>query len=75
MKKCDQDGSRLPQHSVERPWGILSPVYHLFTITSDFTLPEADTDKWRLCKPGRFSYGESPRTSPLEGTSFALTKQ
>ena len=26
--------------------------------------------KWRLCKAGRFSYGESPRTPPLEGTSL-----
>ena len=29
-----------------------------------------DTDKWRLCKAGRFSYGDSPRTPPLEGTSL-----
>ena len=29
-----------------------------------------DTDKWRLRKAGRFSYGESPRTPPLEGTSL-----
>ena len=29
-----------------------------------------DTDKWHLCKAGSFSYGESPRTPPLEGTSL-----
>ena len=29
-----------------------------------------DTDKWHLCKAGRFSYGESPRTPPLEGISL-----
>ena len=29
-----------------------------------------DTDKWCLCKAGRFSYGESPRTPPLEGNSL-----
>ena len=29
-----------------------------------------DTDKWRLRKTGRFSYGASPRTPPLEGTSL-----
>ena len=27
-------------------------------------------DKWHLCKAGSFSYGESPRTPPLEGTSL-----
>ena len=27
-----------------------------------------NTDKWHLCKAGSFSYGESPRTPPLEGT-------
>ena len=53
-------------NSVERPWGILS----LFTtcsqlFISEFTLPKADTDMWRLCKSGRFSYGKSPRTPPL----------
>ena len=53
--------------SVERPWGILS----LFTITGKFTLSDLwHTDKSRLCKAGRFSYGESPRTPPLEGTSL-----
>ena len=25
-----------------------------------------NTDKWHLCKAGSFSYGESPRTPPLE---------
>ena len=29
-----------------------------------------NTDKWHLCKAGSFSYGESPWTPPLEGTSF-----
>ncbi len=29
-----------------------------------------NTDKWHLCKAGSFSYGESPRTPPLEGTSL-----
>ena len=53
-------------NSVERPWGNLS----LFTITSEFTLLVCDTDKRRLCKAGRFSYGEPPRTPPLEGTSL-----
>ena len=28
------------------------------------------SDKWLLCKAGGFSYGESPRTPPLEGTSL-----
>ena len=28
------------------------------------------TCMWRLCEAGRFSYGESPRTPPLEGTSL-----
>ena len=55
--------------------GDLQPVpptvYDLFTVTSEFTLPEAVTQMTRcLCKAGRFSYGESPRTPPLEGTSL-----
>ena len=29
-----------------------------------------NTDKWHLCKAGGFSYGESPPTPPLEGTSL-----
>ena len=29
-----------------------------------------NTDKWHLCKAGSFSYGGSPRTPPLEGTSL-----
>ena len=29
-----------------------------------------NTDKWQFCKAGSFSYGESPRTPPLEGTSL-----
>ena len=49
-------------NSVERPWGILS----LFTTC----LHAGVTVTWRLCKAGRFSYGESPRTPPLEGTSL-----
>ena len=29
-----------------------------------------NTDRWHLCKAGSFSYGESPWTPPLEGTSL-----
>ena len=29
-----------------------------------------NTDKWHLCKAGSFSYGETPWTPPLEGTSL-----
>ncbi len=29
-----------------------------------------NTDKWHLCKAGSFSYSESLRTPPLEGTSL-----
>ena len=45
-------------------WACLRPVTH------ECTQPEAVTDKWRLCKAGRLSYGESPRTPPLRGTSL-----
>ena len=43
-----------------------------FSYASEFTLPEAVTQKctWGPCESGRFSYGESPRTPPLEGTSL-----
>ena len=49
----------------------LELVYQ-FTITSESTLPEAviQTCVWHLCDEGRFSYGEPPRTPPLEGTSL-----
>ena len=29
-----------------------------------------NTDKWHLCKAGSFSYGESPQTPTLKGTSL-----
>ena len=29
-----------------------------------------NTDMWHLCKAGSFSYSESLRTPPLEGTSL-----
>ena len=29
-----------------------------------------NTGKWHVCKAGSFSYGESPRTPPLVGTSL-----
>ena len=50
--------------------GDLEPVYDLFPITSEFVLPEVVTQTcmWQLCGAGRFSYGESPRTPPLEET-------
>ena len=51
--------------------GDLESVCDLFTIASEFTTPEAgDTDKCRFHKSGHFSYSESPRTPPLEGTSL-----
>ena len=34
---------------VWRDPGGFEPVYDLFTITSKFTLPEAETDLWGLC--------------------------
>ena len=45
-------------------WACLRPV-QLFIPAKG-----CDTDMWRLCKPGRFSYGESPRTPPHEGNSL-----
>ena len=54
-------------HSTEDTWcgetlGDLEPVY-------DLALPEAltKTCMWRFSETGRFSYGESPCTPPLEG--------
>ena len=46
--------------------GDLEPVYDLFPITEVVTR----TCMWQLCEAGRFSYGESPRTPPLGGTSL-----
>ena len=53
--------------------GDLEPVYDLFP--SEFTLLIAVTQGMLfvfllLCGTGRFPYGESPRTPPLEGTSL-----
>ena len=31
-----------------------------------------NTDKWHFCKAGSITYGESPRTPPLEGTLLHL---
>ena len=52
--------------------GGLEPVCDLFPNTAEFALPEAvaQTCMWHHYKAGRFSYGESPRTPPLEGTSL-----
>ena len=53
--------------------GDLKPVYDLFMM-SQFSLPKAVTDRWHLCKADRFSYGKSPWTPPLEGTSLHRRK-
>ena len=53
--------------------GDLGPVYHLFTtrFCLQVQVKGCDTSKWRFCTAaGRFSYGESPWTPPLEGTSL-----
>ena len=46
-------------------WACLRPV-------SEWIYPakDCDTDTWGFCGASRFSYGESPRTPPLEGTSL-----
>ena len=50
-----------------RSWACLRPV-------SDYEWIHpgrgCDTDMWCLCGTGHFSYGEPPRTPPLEGTSL-----
>ncbi len=61
-------------NSVERPWGILS----LFTTCSDHVWILSRVCRWHrhiyVCgvfvKQICFSYGESPWTPPLEGTSL-----
>ena len=40
--------------SVERPWGIWILFTTCLLITSEFAMPAADTDMWRLCKAGGF---------------------
>ena len=60
-------------NNVERPWGISRLFTTCFQPVSNQLSPVrgCDTDVWRhLCEAGRFSYGESPRTPPLEGTSL-----
>ena len=61
------------KHECGETLGDLEPVYDLFPITSGLALPElavTQTCMWQLCGAGRFSYGESPRTPPFEGTSL-----
>ena len=60
-------------NSAERPSGVLS----LFTTTSDYVSILSRVCRWHrhicmwcFCEAGRFSYGESLRTPPLEGTSL-----
>ena len=48
-------------------WACLLPVYKYQWVCHG---QSCDTDKWRHCKSGSFSYGESPQTPPLEGTSL-----
>ena len=62
-------------HSTGEIWcgetlGDLEPVYDL--LTDEITRPEAVTQtvRYRVCTAGGFSYGESPRTPPREGTSL-----
>ena len=54
--------------SVERPWGILSLFITCLQVKSP--AKGCDTFKWCRCKAGSFSFGELPRTPPLEGTSL-----
>ena len=49
-------------------WACLLPVYD-YKWVQTASACDYNTDKWRLCKAGSFSYyGESPRIPPLEGT-------
>ena len=52
--------------------GDLEPVYDPLTITSELTLPESATQTRGniFVEQVEFSYGESPRTPPLDGTSL-----
>ena len=49
-------------------WACLRPVFDFAWIHPSSGCD--DTDMWCFCGAGRFSYGESPRTPPLEGTSL-----
>ena len=52
-------------------WACLRPVSDYEWIHSSRNCRwHRHTCMWRLCKAGRFSYGETPRTPPLEGTSL-----
>ena len=46
-------------------WACLLPVYMWIHLARG-----CDTNKWQLCKADSFSYGVSPQTPPLEGTSL-----
>ena len=66
------EGSSLHRrnNSVERPWGILSLFTTCLRNKWIHSATGCVTDKWHLREAGRFSYSESPRTPPLEGTSL-----
>ena len=60
------------KHECGETLGDLEPVFDLFPTANESTVPEAVT---QMCgvfvkQVGRFSYGELPRTPPLEGTSL-----
>ena len=61
-------------NSVERPWGILSLFttcfYYKWIHPFIVCRWHRHTCMWHPCEAGRFSYGELPRTPPLEGTSL-----
>ena len=46
------------------------PLRRRVLIESSKEQHSENTDKWHLCKADSFSYSESPRTPPLEGTSL-----
>ena len=69
--KTEETSLHQRNNGVDSPWGILS----LFTPSVRLRLNSPNQRLWWhryvvFCGAGRFSYGVSPRTPPLEGTSL-----
>ena len=72
MKHSDQKGA--PQKSLWEEQSLQNAKNNNKTTkkkSSDRRRPSKHSEnKWHLCKAGSFTYSESPRTPPLEGTSL-----
>ena len=73
LRELHSTGEKLVWRDPGGSWACLRPVYD-WEWSHCHRLRHWQSSGVRLCKAGRFSYGESPRTPPLEGTSLHRRK-